>query len=379
MQILQVVIHELIKEPARNGSPAIQAHFSEANELLDITHPATIKLVENIQKLYGTRGNYSSQGTFDLDNRSYTFPTDFREFADSSGDEDCFSVLSIKSMEALVEKSSQQNFATGGYIVFSHYEQNGQNFLLVAMVKKKDGITLIDLKPENIDQVDLSKLHQAIKINIGKYAQAMEHLERDTPFEGSYLSFISSASEKGASGYFIQAFGCKDAIPSEQATESTFDAIKYFLDSYDQLKPLQNQAQDAVISLFSDKLSNEQSEDRICTLEEINSTIQTIIDANDIQDVTNNFMDIANSEDFSVPNSFYPNKKCISKLTRLKLKAPGGIWDFNFEKRLFGDSTEDQIQYVRSDANNESSIVIRNLPEKVIELLEKELGNEPSH
>lgn len=114
MELLQAVIHELVKEPAKDKRPAIGPTFDEASRQLDVTEEPTIKLVESIKSLYGKKGNYSSQGTFDLEDTSQTFPREFEEFTASTGDDDAFFELTIQTMKNLVSKSSSENFATGG-------------------------------------------------------------------------------------------------------------------------------------------------------------------------------------------------------------------------------------------------------------------------
>jgi nucleoid-associated protein len=377
MELLQAVIHEFIKEPAKEGRPAIEAHYTEATEQLDVSEEPTVKLVESIRSLYGSKGNYSSQGTFDLADSAQTFPDNFATFVDSSGDDDAFLELTIQTMDNLVARSAPQNFATGGYIVFAHYTYGGQNYFLVAMVKKKDGITLVNLKPETIQEVDLSKLHQAIRINNTSYLQAMELIEEGEPFDGSYLSFISPVSNQGASGYFIQAFGCHDAIPAKKATISAFDAVRYYFDSNVQIRHLKSEAVDSLVELFNNLLNNEDEENRICTLEILNERVSSIITYHEIENAPNDFMEIANSEDFNVPDSFYPSKQALTEQTRVKLKGMDGAWALNFEKRVFGSSDDSDIQFNPQTSSNQASIVIRNLSADLINVLERALEDEP--
>jgi nucleoid-associated protein len=329
--------------------------------------------------LYGKKGNYSSQGTFDTASTTNTFPGHFATFIDSTGDNDEFFKLTIHTMDNLVEKSSDQNFATGGYIVFAHYTQGGQNFLLVAMVKKKDGITLVNLKPESIQEVDLSKLHQAIKVNNTSYLHALDAKEDDAPYAGAYLSFVSPVSNKGASGYFIKAFGCSDAIPAEIATKGAIDAVNYYFGANNTLSPYKNEANDAVINLFERLLTNEDEEERICTLDILNDVVIAVINANGIEDIADDFISLANGEDFNVPDSFYPNKKVVTAAVRLKLRGLNGAWTLNFEKRIFGDTPSDEIQYVRNDNRPGGSLIIRNLSESLVRELERTLRNDPTN
>jgi nucleoid-associated protein len=338
----------------------------------------SLTLVESIRSLYGSRGNYSSQGSFDEESRTNTFPSQFGTFVDSSGDDDCFFQLSLDAMAQLVEKSSTQNFATGGYVLFAHYISRGQNFFIVAMVKKKDGITLTNLKPKNIQEVDLSKLHQAIRINITGYLQALAEIKNNQPNKISYLSFISPSSNQGASGYFIKAFGCSDAIATFKATNAALDAVNAYFGQDNKISHLKALANDRVISLFEDLLEREDDNERICTLELLNESVRSVIISNDVESIPDDFMEFANGENFSVPNSFYPSKTAVSKAKRVRLKSESNTWSLNFEKRVFGDTPNADIQYQRGDGDD-ASILIRNLPKKIKEQLEKVIKERPSN
>lgn len=245
------------------------------------------------------------------------------------------------------------------------------------MVKKKDGITLINLRPETIQEVDLSKLHQAIRINNSSYHQAMELVAQGQPFEGPYLSFISPVSNQGASGYFIKAFGCHDAIPAKQATSGAFDALKFYFEINENIRHLKSEAVDSLVRLFNELLDSDDEENRICTLEMVDERINSIISYHNIQDPPNNFMDIANSDDFNVPGSFYPNKQAVTEQTRVKLKGLNGAWTLNFEKRVFGQSSESEIRYNPQTSGNQASLTISNLSPELLEILEKALEDEP--
>ncbi|MDX3775137.1 nucleoid-associated protein [Chromatiaceae bacterium AAb-1] len=253
MDLICAVIHELVKEPARDNVPAVEAHYVEADNLLDVTSVPTYELVKSIQSLYGTKGNASSQGTFET-NGAYTFPSQFLDFVDSIGDSDAFLTLTNSAMVNLVEKSSDQNFATGGYVVFAYYQQSGHGYVLAAMVKKKDGISLVNLEPRVIQEVDLSKIHQAIRINVSSYMDAREAQELGDPINGAYLSFISPKSNKSASGYFISAFGCTNALESAISTKNAIEAVKQFFERDERLEHLSNTAYDRVVDLLEDIL-----------------------------------------------------------------------------------------------------------------------------
>src|SRR3546814_20784090 len=78
--------------------------------------------------------------------------------------------MSKVAMEELRGKASQESFATGGHVCFFVYRIRTSSFLLVAMVKERGGMVLsAALEPTEITEIDLSKLHQAARVNLDRY------------------------------------------------------------------------------------------------------------------------------------------------------------------------------------------------------------------
>jgi nucleoid-associated protein len=357
--ILQkAIIHELIKEPAKKNIPEIRASVAFAPELLDVKDQATITLVESIQSLYGTKGNASSQGTFEFD-ESYNFPGQFSQFIDSEITEASFLTLTKRSMNNLRNTASSKNFATGGYIVFAYYTQNQKAFMLTAMVKKKNGIKLDHrFKPETIQEVDLSKLHQAIKVNVVNYLTAIECKKNDLPYSGSYLSFISPKSNT-SSGYFISAFGCTDALPAEVSTTNALEAVVQFFEANESISNLKNVAHDRVIKHFEETLTRT---DKTCSIDDLNQIVNGFIPISDEDNLIDTFVEFANNDPFNVPDIFYTHSTVVKKAKKIQLKGHDGAWVLNFDKRMLGTTDNADIQYSKK---GKGSIIIRNLSTEI--------------
>ncbi|GGZ75263.1 nucleoid-associated protein [Paraglaciecola chathamensis] len=364
MELHKAVIHELVKEPAKGENNAIPASIIEAEDLLDSADEPTIKLIESIQSLYGTKGNASSQGTFDS-NGAYTFPAEFNNYIDSNGEDNDFLKMTMNAMENLVKEAKDENFATGGYIVFAFYSQNGEEFVLGAMVKKRDGITLKNLVPETVQEVDLSKLHQAVKVNLTRYLAVKDAEEADDQDTyAPYLSFISPKLNKNAAGYFMSAFGCTDAIPAKILTESAINAVRDFFSDNQELENYSTEAYDSVVSYLDSTLKRE---DKSCVLEELNHLVNQLIPIELAEKYTDKFVVFANNEPYCIPERFYTNSSAVTKAKKLNIKGLHGAWSLNVEKRVLGSSVNDDVQFVHRGA--ESYVTIRNLPEKIIDKL----------
>ncbi|MDO9139406.1 MAG: nucleoid-associated protein, partial [Methylobacter sp.] len=232
MEIKQVVIHELIK-----NSGTTTASTKPAKKLLDIDSALVNELVIELNKLYGTKGNNAIYGTFSRTNVTNEFPkyTDHYLADDSDAR---FVALSIRCMAELEREAGAQQSSTGGYLVFASYKEQ-HDFLMIAMIKDKQGLQVnADLEPVSITAIDLSKIHQAARINLNSLASITSSEEAQEVDEAkTYLSFVSPRTNHDVSGYFIKALDCLDGVPTAKATNNAFAAVDAFCQSNQDLIP----------------------------------------------------------------------------------------------------------------------------------------------
>ncbi|WP_334030359.1 nucleoid-associated protein [Alteromonas sp. P256] len=373
MELHRAIIHELVKQPAKDGNPEVKAHYVEAEGLLDSTNELTIKLIESIQSLYGTKGNASAQGTFDRSG-AYVFPERFNDFIDSAGEDDDFFNLTLDAMKSLVKEAKDENFATGGYIVFAFYTQNAEEFLLGAMVKKRDGIRLKNLVPETVQEVDLSKLHQAIKVNLSRYLHVLEAEEaQEEGAHSAYLSFISPKANQDASGYFISAFGCSDAIPARTLTENAILAVRNFFERSDDLNFLAVDAKDEVVD-YLDATIKDKAKNKTCALDDLNHLVNSMLPVEHAEKYRDTFVPFANEEPYCLPERFITNALVVRRAKKVNVRGMKGMWSLNVEKRILGTTVNHDVQFVEQGEN--SYLTIRNLSENIIQKLNAALADE---
>jgi len=205
----QAVVHALVKEQHKAIQPSIIQ-----KELLEPSDENVVKLVSSIVQIYGSRNNSAHYGVF----RQYgdgrgKFPDQANSYisATSSTAED-FLELTKVAMDELYSRAENNSASSGGYMFFADYQSEAGRFLISAMIKKKEGLTLNEeLKPELFLQLDLTKLHQAARINFSKYEEYLEASSEQRE-ELVYLSFISPKVGVKVSGYFVTALGCKAAF-----------------------------------------------------------------------------------------------------------------------------------------------------------------------
>ncbi|MFT4926184.1 MAG: nucleoid-associated protein [Phenylobacterium sp.] len=357
MELQQAIIHELVKEKKQKDAPDVEPQVLEG-QLLDVESDAVKTLVDSILNIYGTKGNSSARGTFNKVD-DYSFPKHVDHFIEDANLD--FKALSIQAMACLKKASKDKNFATGGYLVFGYYKSAIGETILIAMVKKRKGITLRNLIPETVQEVDLSKLHQAVRINVAKYKdwsqqEALEEVELNSV--NSYLSFVSPKVNEETSGYFIEAIGCTNAIADKQATKDVIAAVGAFFNSDEQLKPLKKDAKEEVASKLYEISKSDNPE---CSLDTVDAWVTAII-PEELQDrYANKFTQHANNEPFNVPSVFKSNSTEAKKGLNVKIGNTKEGWSLNLARYLLGTQGDATIQYDQ----DEHLIIIRDLSDAV--------------
>lgn len=235
--IHHVIIHELVKKQHKPLQPS-----NMREEVLPREDANVIKLVHGVLDLYGKKANSAQYGRF-ADSKSGPFPSYYKNYYDLSAPEQSefirFTKETMEELERLVETKAA---ASGGYILFADIENEYGRTVLIAMLKNKAGLRLsAKLKPEELDHIDLSKLHQAAKINAHKYKK-FHDADIEERSKITYLSFVSPSTNQSTAGYFIAALGCTKGTASATATKSILQEVPAFfrdepqLDKKDALK-----------------------------------------------------------------------------------------------------------------------------------------------
>lgn len=354
LQLNHVVVHELIKEQHQAIQPS---NLREA--VLDPANEIVTKLVGEVSDIYGTRYNSAHYGVFKEGEGRGSFPDSFQEYADLEDlDDEAFLQLTKVAMERLYDKASSTTPAVGGYVLFSDFTNAQGRFFLIAMVRKTPGITLSpNLEPEELDRLDLSKLHQAARINFSKMA-AFKAANDDERKDLNFLSFISSTAAKSASGYFVMAVGCAPGAASNRATDNLLKESKKFFRETEGLSAKKEEFINDLLGYLEDKENTNTS----VKLSEVGHMMTQHIPVDLVEqtdEMQNAFMTRLNSEEVGVPSEFPVSRSALNKHTRITAK--GNSWRFSFDKCVLGEDEAAEVYYDRQN----QSLTLTNLPEKM--------------
>ena len=335
------VIHELIKTAGTTNSSV-----KEALALLPVTAEVVVKLISELDKLYGTKENTAVYGTFSRKNLTNQFAQYTDSFVDDKIESNFFA-FSQRGLSEIAREATLQS-ATGGYIVFSYYKNsNGEEFLLIAMIKNKGAIRINEkLELEDIIEIDLSKIHQAARINLDKFLKSKQPIttssseedENALTLSSNYLSFVSPRSNNEISGYFIRGMDCVNGVSPVVATNNLFRCTKAYSSSKNELQPLRSKIQDSLVEYLQNCLENKKT----ATLAGLEHSIRQVVSA-DNHNLLDNFIEFASSEEWQIPSEFNVSPSGLKKYTRIRSKSDN--WELNFNRKALGTTDNSDLYY----------------------------------
>src|SRR3989338_1558345 len=339
------------------------------NVALDTGNPALQFLVNGIHGLIGKDGNSVVYGQFASDGRQGPFPGSFTAFVEHQDKEEQFITLTHLAMDQLVEQAGKQVLSTGGHILCAQYTSGATDFFLVARMKEGGGFQLDEnYVPKAIQEVDLSKVQQAARINLQSFAaiNAATHVENEDDAnedaESTYLCFISRGRDSQASDYFLSSLGCAKGVASGRATKNAIDYVARFFRDNNQLKGFGYRAKEAVIKYLEEQLASGKSArlDAICHV-----AVKHV--PADLVDAIAGLKDYLNNEKHRVPDDFTVNAKSLKEKTRIK--GDTANWSLQFERGALGRDPAADVYF----DEGRKKLILSNLTDELINALEKEL------
>ncbi|TGZ34911.1 Nucleoid-associated protein YejK [Photobacterium damselae subsp. damselae] len=358
VKLNHVIIHELIKEQHNDIQPS-----KLRNTVLPAENKVITTLIDGIVKLYGRKNNSAQYGVFRNDEGQGDFPENIRAYKkhDNPTAQE-FIALSAVGMTELFKRAENEKLASGGYILFADYTDiNHNRFFLIAMVKQKPGYHISgNLTIEDLEYIDLSRLHQAARINfskLDKYEQADDAERADI----SYLSFVSPSSNKSTAGYFSLAFGCQAGTSSSTATLRVLsESIKFF-----KTTPELNQYVTDIKQDITNYLHQKSEAKDTVKLSEIEKLARRYFPADDedkAEKLADNLLTHLNSEEVGIPAEFGVSKSKLRQITHLSYKDKS--MTLLFDKEELGETPDARIYF------NDNKLIINNLPDALKAQLE---------
>lgn len=213
MEIKAAVIHHLKKQQHTSGEGSVSVHWREG--LLPADDTLTSVCAQTLH-LFSRKGN--STGTFGENEDLHRFPVRVKELR--SGDLD-FEEFSEKAVTIIMGEMEGAPLSTGGHAFIVRYEVGGEEFLLIAMLKLREGAGIdddnLDLTPTLV--IDTDKLHEAARVNLSRWDAGTV----------PYLTFIKGRGADEVSAYFRKALACDDYTSGRHHTKQVIEAAQTYV------------------------------------------------------------------------------------------------------------------------------------------------------
>ncbi len=151
-------------------------------------------------------------GQFDADEDSYPMPKIVRDYLNNQN----FYVATERMMNTLSTRIQDQPLATGGKVFIIHFEENHNEYLLIAMLSEKMAFSTVDWQLEEEEVLALEHLKYAGRINLTAWQAG----------EKRYISFLKG--QRGIAQYFKLFLGCNDILEAQQETKKLVEHLEEF-------------------------------------------------------------------------------------------------------------------------------------------------------
>jgi len=371
LKINHVVIHEIIKQQHKDPFPLVPTDV-----VLPPENEVVIKLVKGVASLYSKKNNSAHYGVFKSGKDKGSFPDAYAQyFENEKNTDETFMDLSLTVIGELYRLVQGQQSSSGGNILVVDCEIDAYSYFLVAMLKNTDGISLNKrhsgnnapkvLVLEELEQLDLSTLHQAARINLGKYQEYVEATEEEQQ-EINYLSFVSPSASKSASSYFVAALGCSKGTASAKATDILIKESVNFFRKDTKLKVKRLDFKDDLLRYLNEC----QEKGHSVKLSRVDALARKYFPAEE-EGMADKYSDALheelNGEKNSIPVEFPISNSVLKKHSHIEYKSDR--WKLLFDRDSLGIKENSEIRYLKDD----SKLVISNLPADLREVIEAEL------
>jgi nucleoid-associated protein len=206
MKVKNMVIHKLEKKQGE------KANLTKAAKQLPITWVHQ-HFMSEVKQVYYNKSN-PIYGSFDAARDSYPYQTFLCSYLSGNISFYDFTVKAVVHFENIINEVA---LATGGYVLFCHFEM-GDDFVAVIVLNDKESYIINDNLDVNANaRLDIEKLDVANFTNCGKWNSG----------EDVYLSF--TRGKKEISNYFRRFIGCTDYASARESSLNLKRAINDYL------------------------------------------------------------------------------------------------------------------------------------------------------
>ncbi|HCF5031264.1 nucleoid-associated protein YejK [Pseudomonas aeruginosa] len=331
MPIRHCIVHFIDKKP--DGNPAA-LHSRDA----ELEHnEAADNLLADLNDAYNAKAT-KGWGLFHGQSGAYPLSGWLSEYLDGGQD---FVSFSRQAAEHLVRLMEESSLTVGGHFLLAHYQQGMTDYLMLAMLHHRDGVTLTEgLEVAAIKHLDVGQLHLAARINLSEW--------RNNPKSRQYISFLKKGGRK-AFDYFRDFIGCEEGHDAPSETRTLLKAFSDFVESEDLPEAAAREKTDTLVDYANAQARLGQP----VTLDELSSLID--------EDRPKAFYDYIRNKDYGLAPEIPADKRTLKQFQRFTGRAEGLA--ITFEAHHLGSTVEYD--------EDRDMLIIRNIPRQLKDQLAK--------
>lgn len=295
MPILNAIVHEVRKETSEN------AKISERdveNIVDDHTENLSLQLSQLFRKTGLNTGEFPELK--DEDDKSPLFTQLLDKYFKSNKFSDFtkFSKSASKILKGEMDKA--QGTPKGGFLWFNHYTHKSDHFLTVALLRKKSGLSISsDLSLDEIESLDLDKLHMAARINLSLWQKKKTH---------KYISFRIGKDAKDVTDYFAKFIGCIEYTQTKVDTKNLIQVTKQYCIQH----AFNDEKTEDIKQFVLERCTYCLEESRPISIE----NLSTAIDNSFSPPEDGAFLEIAQDDPYNLNNEVSIDRNALKSLTR---------------------------------------------------------------
>lgn len=282
MNIRHVIVHLLEKEQHQTD-----VSVGLRSDELPVSARLTT-LMDHVRRLYN-KGTGRGWGEFEEDR---FLALQVAEYLEGRVD---FYQFTTRAVGELVGHLKNTPLSTGGYLLFVDYDQSGDHFLMIVMLKSAPGLTFdAALEILDVQHLDLQKLHFAARINLTARAAGRP----------KYISFIRGRATAGVTTYFKEFIGVTEYSDALLKTKELVNAVIDYLDEKG-LAPEELESEKSRVHAYC---ANVASEDRPVYLEDLSRFLD--------EENPTDFLEYANSDEVQLEDEIHIERSVLKPLVR---------------------------------------------------------------
>ena len=236
------------------------------------------------------------------------------------GDEE-FVAFSQQAAKILHQQLQHYGILEPGFLVIASYTERGQDFLVVAFLPSKDGVTIApDLSVDRSSQLDINKVQLAATVNLTEW--------KEEPESATYISFIKGRVGRKVSDFFLDFLGCAEGLNAKKQSQHLVESLH----SYVKDVQLPTEQANALRKSVYDICDNSWQNNEPVRVKDLSEQLRDAVPAE------RSFADFTASQEQPLPEEIRADRTTLRKL--VKFQGQGGGLSLGFDQELLGSRVE---------------------------------------